>query len=301
MAIKIQYDGDPSNVLQQFPKNNLQVLCCRHWWLQQWEFRELSFPYWRIYHNQNSGAVIIHNEQQIPLDPGRIMMIAPNTSYSSRLFDNPIPEHGYAFTGNRITKSVSEEALIRKNLIMHLFIHFTVGLPYDNASSGIFQFDLTDRLGEKLQVIREHLRHDYQNFTVSVGLTIQSLIFDLLAQLSEGSWNIRSFDSRIRDVLELIHSDLSADLSNPVLADRARMAINSFTRVFRQETGLPPQKYVQKKRVDQASILLHHSNLSIDEIASRTGFYDRFQFTKMFRKWTGIPPAAYRKDYSISN
>ena len=76
------------------------------------------------------------------------------------------------------------------------------------------------------------------------------------------------------------------------------MAINSFTRLFAKEIGMAPQQYVQNKRIAQASILLHHSNLSIEEIALETGFYDRFHFTKTFKKWTGTSPARYKRQHS---
>lgn len=52
---KIPDKGDPSDIIQLFPRYNLQLHCCRYWWLQHWEFKELSFPYWRIYHNSYQG------------------------------------------------------------------------------------------------------------------------------------------------------------------------------------------------------------------------------------------------------
>ena len=64
---KVPDVGDPSDVLQLFPKFNLQLLCCRNWWLKRWEFRELSYPYWRIYHNSSVGAVITYENQEYPL------------------------------------------------------------------------------------------------------------------------------------------------------------------------------------------------------------------------------------------
>jgi len=55
---KVPDKGDPSDIQQLFPRFNLQLLCCRYWWLKRWEFRELSYPYWRIYHNTSEGAVL---------------------------------------------------------------------------------------------------------------------------------------------------------------------------------------------------------------------------------------------------
>jgi len=299
MPNKIPDTGDPSDVLQLFPKYNMKVLCCRYWWLQRWEFKELSYPYWRIYHNRNEGAVIIHNNREIPLDPQKIIMIAPNTSYSSRLYDHRIPEYGYSLEGNRITEAASEQELLDRHSILHLFIHFNIGIPFDDVPPGVFSFDLPEYQREKIERIRSFLLHDYTSFSFYATLTIQSLISDLLSRLPESDWNLQSRDRRIRTILTHIEKNLSGNLSNPVLAEKAKMVTNSFTRLFTREVGIAPQKYIQKKRIDQACILLHHSDLSIDEIASGTGFYDRFQFSKIFRKWIGIPPAKYRKDFGM--
>jgi transcriptional regulator GlxA family with amidase domain len=40
--------------------------------------------------------------------------------------------------------------------------------------------------------------------------------------------------------------------------------------------------------------LLRHGKLSIDEIAGKCGFADRYHFSKSFRKYFGLPPAEFR-------
>jgi len=41
--------------------------------------------------------------------------------------------------------------------------------------------------------------------------------------------------------------------------------------------------------------LLHHSELSIKQIAERTGFCDRGHFSRVFRGERGLGPAEFRK------
>ncbi len=296
---KVPDKGDPSDVLQLFPRFNLQLLCCRYWWLKHWEFRELSFPYWRVYHNNQMGAVIIYNNREYDLKPDKILMIAPNTSYATRLGDFPIPDQGYSFEGGRLGEGHNEEEAAPEGRIHHLFIHFNIGVPYDHVSPGVFEFELTDHLQEKLSVIKKHLNVNFARFNFYTVLAIQSLISDLLSFIPESNWDLVSKDKRIISVLSHIETNLDKDLSNQFLAHQANLATNAFNRLFTEEVGTSPQKFVKKKRIDKACALLHHSDYSIEHVAAETGFADRYHFSKIFKQITELSPARYRKEFGV--
>ena len=61
MRDRAEYCGDPSEIDQLFPKSNLQLLCCRYWWLSNWEFENHAYPFWRLYYNIECGAKLIYN------------------------------------------------------------------------------------------------------------------------------------------------------------------------------------------------------------------------------------------------
>ena len=292
--------GDPSDVIQLFPNYNIQLLCCRHWWLEQWEHTELSFPYWRVYHNNKEGAKIIYNNAVYDLSPNRIILIPPNTSYATRLYDYEIPEGGYNMKGGPVSTTFENKGASSKPSLLHFFIHFNIGIPYDNISPRIFNFELNDHLQSKLLLIKKHLNHDNKFFNFHISLVIKSLIADLLSNLSESNWDLISNDHRIISCLRYIEGNLADDLSNPTLADKVKMATNAFIRLFSNEVGISVQKYIRNKRIDRACIMLHHSNLSIDEIALKTGFADRYHFSRIFKQSTSISPARYKKEFGMS-
>ncbi len=294
---KIPDKGDPSDILQLFPSYNIQLLCCRFWWLKNWEFRELSFPYWRIYRNTKKGASITYNNKKYELTPGNIVMIAPNTSFASRLFDYNIPSGSYKLTGGRIIQKNAKR--IPKDAIEHLFIHFNLGLPYDQITPGIHEFRLSDHLLNKLEVITQHLMIDYRGFNFFTVLAIHALIADLLSEIKESNWDLVSSDNRIISVLRYIENHISGNLCNENLSKVAHLTTNAFTRLFKENLGISPQSFVRKKRIDQACVLLHHYDYSIDEIAYETGFADRHHFSKVFKQITRLSPAMYRKDFMI--
>lgn len=299
MIYRIPDKGDPSDELQYFPQFNLQLLCCRYWWLKNWEFGELSYPYWRIYWNPVPGATIVYNKKEISLDEDRIIMIAPNTSYAAKLFDHSIPVEGFVLKGGRISNDYSESILKERNAIPHLFIHFNIGIPYDNVHPHVFTMNINDHLRDKLTAIKDALKTDFRRFDFHTSLVIKSLIFDLLAASPDQKWELISRDERIINVLHFIELNLNENLSNNILAAHTNLATNAFNRLFKNEVGVSPQNYIRKKRVDKACALLDHSQNTIDAIADDTGFSDRYHFSKIFKQVIGISPGKYRKEFNV--
>ena len=299
MIYRIPDKGDPSDELQYFPQFNLQLLCCRYWWLKNWEFGELSYPYWRIYWNPVPGAVIVYNKKEIRLDEDKIIVIAPNTSYAARLFDHSIPDDGFVLKGGRISADDSELLQEGSNEIPHLFIHFNIGIPYDNIHPQVFTMKINNQIRKKLITIKDALKADFRRFNFHTSLVIKSLIFDLLAELPDQKWELISRDVRIINVLRFIELNLNEDLSNNILAAHSNLATNAFNRLFKNEVGISPQIYIRKKRIDRACALLDHSQNTIDTIADDTGFSDRYHFSKIFKQVIGTSPGKYRKEFNV--
>ncbi|MCF8361408.1 MAG: AraC family transcriptional regulator [Prolixibacteraceae bacterium] len=298
---KIPDPGDPSDVLQLFPQYNLSLLCCRYWWLKKWEFKKIESPYWRIYYNKLKGARIVFDNITYELNPDKILVVAPNTSFKSELTGEILENKEYDLKGGRVDQYTSEQKVSDFGGVLHLFIHFNLGMPFDNIKPGVFVFEMTEHLNQKIKIILNHLSVDFARFSFYSALAIQSLIGDLLSDIKESRWDLRSNDYRILKVLDYIEKNIKKPLNNENLAEKVNMATNAFIRLFTTETGVSPQRYVKKMRIDNACVLLHHSNNSIETIALETGFADRFHFSRVFKKITGISPAKYRKEFEITH
>ena len=296
------YTGDPSEVIQSFQNFNLQIHCCRYWWIKSWEHKKLSFPFWRIYNNTQKGGFIEYKGQVYEMKPDTLFLIAPNTDYSSRLYDNKIPKDGYNLTGGRISETTEKERkeLIKNGAIEHLFIHFTLGYPYDSISPGIYAFHKDEHLDKKIKLLHNYLTEHVAKFTFTISLTIQSLICDLLFNMGEENWKHQIRDIRIAKVINHIENNISKEFTNESLADIAHMATNAFSRLFKEHTGSTLQNFIKNKRIHEACLMLLHSNHSIDEIAERTGFANRYHFTRIFSKTRGNSPAKYRRESFFS-
>ena len=68
-----------------------------------------------------------------------------------------------------------------------------------------------------------------------------------------------------------------------------------FARSFKQAFGVPPHRYLLTRRIERATALLRETDLSITEIAFRTGWESLGTFGRIFRDITGESPSANRR------
>ena len=99
----------------------------------------------------------------------------------------------------------------------------------------------------------------------------------------------------VTPALQFIEANLTGHLTNHLLAAHCSMSEDYFVRQFRQHIGQTPTQYIQESRVKLASELLLFSELSLEEIASRTGFGNRHYFSRVFTRMNGTGPATFRK------
>jgi transcriptional regulator GlxA family with amidase domain len=81
------------------------------------------------------------------------------------------------------------------------------------------------------------------------------------------------------------------------LAARAYMSRRTFDRHFRALTGYAPLQWLLAQRVLRAQRLLETTDLSIDQVAQRSGFRSSVALRGHFRRLLGTSPAAYRESF----
>ncbi|MDG4792976.1 DJ-1/PfpI family protein [Micromonospora sp. WMMD1082] len=84
------------------------------------------------------------------------------------------------------------------------------------------------------------------------------------------------------------------------LAGQARMSVRTFTRRFRAETGLSPAQWLLHERTDHARLLLESTDLTVEQIARRSGFGTTAALRQQLHLRIGVAPSAYRRAFRRS-
>ncbi|WP_316837163.1 AraC family transcriptional regulator [Pedobacter nutrimenti] len=288
---------DPSDVHQNFKDVSIKIFCCRYWILEEWECNDLKAPFWRIYHNSVEGSSILYKGKTIPMNQQTILIIPPNTSFSSQL-KYPFNKEDESIKGRKFTEKDHLEQLAAKGKVDQMFFHFSLGYPLDFVRSGIHEIQFNERNKLPLEQIKQACISDtVTGFQES--LRIKQLIADCLLQLPAEIWDSGNIDHRILKSIKFMEANFKRKITNDQLADAANMATNSFARLFKTTTGTATQQYILKLRIQASCNLMHHTNKSLDEISYECGFSDRHHFSKIFKKILKVTPSDYKKQLKM--
>ncbi|MDF2645768.1 MAG: transcriptional regulator, AraC family protein [Paenibacillus sp.] len=96
------------------------------------------------------------------------------------------------------------------------------------------------------------------------------------------------------EILDYIHEHYNEELSIEYFARLLNMSNGHFSRTFKEEVGEKYVEYIAKYRLMKAKQFLLETDMKIDDIAEKVGYWGRNSFIRTFRKYEGITPAKYR-------
>jgi transcriptional regulator GlxA family with amidase domain len=81
------------------------------------------------------------------------------------------------------------------------------------------------------------------------------------------------------------------------LAAHAQMSVRTFTRRFREETGLSATRWLVQQRVALARRLLESTDSPVERVAAESGFGTAASLRQHLHAAIGVPPLTYRRTY----
>ncbi len=251
-----------------------------NWWTHTDHIRNM----WRLARVDSEGAALLHGSGRFVLPANRLALIPPGMDFTAAL-----------------------ECKVKQ-----FYVHFgVIGWPATSIQE-IFPTPIAlqpdairDQLTEEL--CNEVKKSDRLAPPLScrvkslVHLVMASLESDLPASKVAILRRIASGQLDFIEVLRFIDTHLEEPLSNRHLAKIAHTSESCFIRRFREAMGQTPARYVQERRVARASELLVCTEQSIDEVAQRCGFANRYYFSRVFSERMGRPPGRYRNERPTQN
>lgn len=104
-------------------------------------------------------------------------------------------------------------------------------------------------------------------------------------------------DKRINLLLEFLQHNLAQPLNIDTLAERAAMSRRTLTRHFQKATGMSVGEWIMTERLRRSQSLLESTQLSIEQVAERSGFQSSITFRQAFREKMGVSPGEWRNTF----
>ncbi len=119
--------------------------------------------------------------------------------------------------------------------------------------------------------------------------------------------NYRRFDKTtseqngdLSDVVDFMLSNYERKIETRELAELVFLSTSQFERRFRAIFRMTPSRFLTEIRLRASARLLTSTDLTLAQIASRTGFFDQSHFGKAFRAEYGTTPKRFRAAYGAS-
>ncbi|WP_120200336.1 AraC family transcriptional regulator [Ichthyenterobacterium magnum] len=133
------------------------------------------------------------------------------------------------------------------------------------------------------------------------------LLLELLQTISKANYkSLSSFiydktytdieGNRMRDVFDYTMDNYNFNISLNTIAEVANMTKNAFCKYFKKRTNKTYVQFLNELRIDHAcKLLLTQKELSVIEIAERTGFNNLSNFNRQFKTIKRMNPSEFRK------
>lgn len=126
----------------------------------------------------------------------------------------------------------------------------------------------------------------------------RGIVLQLLSHFfKRAQYKVEIKDKRIEKAVFYIRKHIYEAIDLDMLAQNSCLSKDHFIRLFKKETGTPPLKYINQKKIEKAQLILVTETLTIKELAYRLAFEDYSYFNRLFKKITGLTPQQYRYSY----
>jgi LacI family transcriptional regulator len=108
--------------------------------------------------------------------------------------------------------------------------------------------------------------------------------------------HLATTDEDLARTLQFIKKHACQGITVEDVSQQIGIGRRTLERRFKEAVGKGIDEQIRKVRIDRAAELINKSDLTISEIAERSGFANLYYFSSAFKKYHGISPKQYRRN-----
>lgn len=260
--------------------------------MADWNYKNISSPFTRIYYVEKGHAQIQFQDRIQDLRPGYLYIIPAFTLHSCICHEEFCHHyiHIYNESGHDVledwdlpTEIPADDSTLANINRLH---ELCPGMELIQTDPKFYDNSMT--LNRRIQ--------DNKQRELYARIESRGIIYLLIAAfLRRGRPKQYVRDQRITRVLDYIRTHAGEKTDVAILASICCLSEDHLIRIFKGEIGMTPLQYINKKKIENAQLQIVSEAAPIKEIAYRSGFEDQTYFNRLFKKHTGMTPVEYRK------
>lgn len=195
----------------------------------------------------------------------------------------------------------------------HTVSYVPAGLDYSRHSAYdeliVVHFETTDYTTREIECFTpadaetlSGLFHDilacWNEKEVGYRFRCAAILYEIFAECYKQNYKQKAKIPKIQPSVDYIHQNYkNSDLSIKEIAERSFMTEVYFRKLFKEEYGISPQKYIIGLRLQNAAGLMATGYYSLKEVAAMSGYQDYRYFSVEFKRKYGVSPSAYAYNY----
>ena len=244
-------------------------------YLFSWKKGRVLNEYQLIYISSGAGVFESAQTEKISVEAGQVLLLFPGVWHRYK----PNTKLGWdenwvAFTGDAARRIMIE--------------YFTPDRPLIQVGENQELLELVSSTIELMQKAPPGYQH-----RAAARIMDALAIIELKSPISDTRES--EYATKIQNARLYFAEHFEQLIEMHAFAQQLGFSYSLFRKLFKENTGMAPQKYLIDIRIAKARELLRHTKLSVTEIGQKTGFCGIYFFSRLFKKWEGISPLAYRK------
>lgn len=247
-------------------------------------------------HNNSYEILFVYSGQGVVIINNKLYPLKKNTIYliNGIKTHSFVPKHDIPYVRSRIIIDTTYIDLISSymkcdKIISDLFVKDMICcIELDDIQSVIINAEFS-KMKKELETNDMYSR---ANITMSFFKLI------ILSHANK-SLKIATIEDNISKILTYINDRIYQKISLDELSQYMHFNKHYLCHWFKKETNITINEYIALQRLSNAKKLLLYTDISISDIALKSGFSSFSYFSKIFKEKENISPYQFRKKYKI--
>ena len=157
-----------------------------------------------------------------------------------------------------------------------------INLPLENEY-------VRQRINQSFEKLIQDYRERKKYWNELSEISLKEILL-LVAQRQE-----QSLDPRIEEVLHFLSKHMKDSISIKELAKNVGLSPSRLSHLFKENVGNSIIDTLKQMRLNQAALLLEHTDRSASEVSLEVGYQNYNHFAIQFRERYGVSPRHYKK------